>query len=73
MSGDLVECEQHQFCYEPYDTCPVCDGVEAERKRIQGKIMSRVIDLKFCGKNDNCEEVAQLLLDWMPEWLGEEK
>lgn len=44
-----------------------------ERERIKQEIMSRVTDLKSCGSNDNCEEIAELLLDWMPEWLGEDK
>ncbi len=34
MSGEYFECGEHGWSYDPEDSCPVCDGIELERRRI---------------------------------------
>lgn len=47
----------------------VVHAILAERERIKAKIMDRVIDLKSCGKNDNCYEFGDLIESYIEEWL----
>lgn len=48
------------------------EGVNWERARIRKEIMSRVTDLKVCGKDDNCHELGTLIEGYIPEWLEKE-
>lgn len=43
--------------------------VKNEQDRIITNIMSRVTDLRFCGKNDNCQEFADLIESYIEEWV----
>lgn len=44
--------------------------VKNEQERIVQNIMSRVTDLKTCGKNDNCLEFGELIESYIDEWIG---
>lgn len=44
-------------------------GAEAERERIVKNIRSRINDLKACTKADNCNELAELMESYIPEWI----
>lgn len=46
MSGELVECGQHDYLYEPGDTCPVCEGAKAELERIIKLLEDRVAEAR---------------------------
>lgn len=39
-----------------------------ERERIITNINSRVLDLRACTKNDNCQELSMLIESYIPEW-----
>jgi hypothetical protein len=43
-------------------------AIEKERKRIIANIMDRVQDLRSCHKQDNCQELGQLIESYIPEW-----
>lgn len=43
--------------------------VAEERERITKNIQSRIQDLRSCGKKDNCQELADLIEDYIPEWI----
>jgi len=43
-------------------------GAWQAKKRIIAQIESRVIDLRSCGKQDNCRELADLIESYIPEW-----
>lgn len=47
-------------------------AVEDERERIITNINSRVLDLRACTKNDNCQELAMLIESYIPEWTDTE-
>lgn len=40
----------------------------AERERIIANILERVRDLRSCTKNDNCNELGELINSYIPEW-----
>ena len=49
-------------------------GITQERERIIKNIQSRISDLRACGKRDNCQELARLIMSYIPEWTeGEQK
>lgn len=56
---------------EPFKIKSAKDYRAEERKRIEANIRSRIADLEACTKRDNCLELADLLEDYLPEWLGE--
>ena len=45
------------------------NAVKLAKESIRANIMSRVIDLKSCGKDDNCEEFGSYIEDYIEEWL----
>lgn len=47
-------------------------GAEQARNIIKAAILDRVQDLKSCGKDDDCDQVAELIKSYIPEWVGEE-
>ena len=48
-------------------------GKKRERERIRQNILTRVTDLNYCTKRDNCSEFARLIESYIEEWLdGEE-
>jgi hypothetical protein len=54
----------------------ITDGIKAgrliENEEIRINILSRVIDLASCNKNDNCAEFADLIESYIDEWLDGE-
>ena len=47
---------------------------KAERERITKNIESRISDLRACTKQDNCQELANLIESYIQEWTeGEQK
>ena len=47
-------------------------AIEKTRKRIIANILDRVEDLNSCTKNDNCQELGQLIKSYIPEWMETE-
>jgi hypothetical protein len=43
-----------------------------DREQIRAAVLARVADLRKCHKDDECAWIADLLEDWLPEWLGED-
>ena len=37
--------------------------------QLTANIMSRVIDLNSCNKDDNCRELGYLIQSYIPEWI----
>lgn len=42
MSGQLTECAEHEWHFEPGDWCPVCQGIELEKERITQIIRQKI-------------------------------
>ena len=47
-------------------------AISAERERIRQNILTRVTDLNYCTKRDNCNEFARLIDSYIEEWLDGE-
>ena len=47
-------------------------AIEKTRKRIIANILDRVEDLNSCTKDDNCQELGQLIKSYIPEWMETE-
>ncbi len=46
-------------------------GEELARLNTRVAILTRVWELKSCGKNDNCSEIADLLTQYIDEFAGD--
>lgn len=75
-NGNCITCGTSQLKFDGFGPGCACsivaDAEVAEQERIKSNIMSRVVDLQTCSKNDNCAEFAMLIESYIDEWMETE-
>jgi hypothetical protein len=48
-------------------------GRADEQAKILDRIQERIIDLRFCHKNDHCQKTADLIESYIEDWITDEE